>query len=104
MEHHYRVEENKPYGTWAVIELWEGGLVRSPFHGPDEAIERERIIAESRGFLDTLYLDNAEEALECANCGSIQEFRDGEQCDWQYYCNETGEYWYCWQCKKDIIG
>ena len=61
MEHHYRVVENKPYGTWAIEELWEDGVVRSPFNLAGDAIEQERVIAEHYGFLETLYLDNANE-------------------------------------------
>ncbi len=60
-EHHYKVTENKPYGTWAIEELWEGGVVRSPFSCPGAAIEQERVIAQNSGYLDTLYLDNANE-------------------------------------------
>jgi len=60
-DHHYRVVENKPYRSWAIVELWDGGVVRSPFGLAGEAIERERVIAEDLGFLDTLYLDNANE-------------------------------------------
>ena len=41
----YRVEENKPWGTWAVVELWPGGTVRSPFPTRQEAISREEDIA-----------------------------------------------------------
>ena len=61
MEHHYQVKQNTPYRTWRIEELWDGGVIRSPFLSPEDAIMRERVIAEERGFIDTLYLDNAGE-------------------------------------------
>ena len=41
---HFWVEENKPYGTWAIVEAFPGGTVRSPFDTKEEAIKREREI------------------------------------------------------------
>jgi len=51
----YRVEENVGYrgerlGTWAVVELWPGGTVRSPFRTKEEAIRREQEIADYYGW------------------------------------------------------
>ncbi len=40
----YRVEQNKT-GTWAVIEEWGYGTVRSPFATSEEAVKREEEIA-----------------------------------------------------------
>lgn len=59
MEHHYKVEENKPYGTWAVVELWNGGLVRSPYKTKEEAVKCELAI---RDYFDDLELVEAETA------------------------------------------
>lgn len=58
-EHHYEVHRNTPYDTWHIKEKW-GGVVRSPFTTAEEAIEREELIADVHGFLETLYLDNAD--------------------------------------------
>jgi len=44
---HYWVERNVPYGTWAIVEAFPGGTVRSPFDTKEEAIEREEQIARS---------------------------------------------------------
>jgi uncharacterized membrane protein (UPF0127 family) len=46
----YRVEENKPYGTWAIVELWPTGTVRSPFKTGEEAINREEEIGQYYGW------------------------------------------------------
>jgi uncharacterized membrane protein (UPF0127 family) len=46
----YRVEKNKPYGTWAIAELWAGGTVRSPFKSKEEAIKREEEIGQYYGW------------------------------------------------------
>lgn len=46
----YRVEENKPYGTWAVVEMWAEGTVRSPFNTKEEAIKREEEIGRYYGW------------------------------------------------------
>jgi len=37
--------EQNPEGTWAVVEAFPGGTVRSPFKTKEEAIRRERDIA-----------------------------------------------------------
>jgi len=46
----YRVEKNEPYDTWAIVELWPGGTVRSPFKSKDEAINREEEIGRYYGW------------------------------------------------------
>jgi len=46
----YRVEKNEPYDTWAVVELWPGGTVRSPFKSKEEAIKREEEIGRYYGW------------------------------------------------------
>lgn len=46
----YRVEENKGYGTWAVVELWSNGTIRSPFESREEAIKREEEIGRYYGW------------------------------------------------------
>jgi hypothetical protein len=40
------IEKNTPGFGWAILELWPGGTVRSPFDTREAAIERERLIAE----------------------------------------------------------
>jgi hypothetical protein len=45
---HFWVEKNVPYETWAIVEAFPGGTVRSPFDTKEEAIERENDIAEYR--------------------------------------------------------
>lgn len=47
---HFWVEENKPYGTWAVVEAFPGGTVRSPFDTKEEAIKRELEIGVAYGW------------------------------------------------------
>lgn len=47
---HFWVEKNVPYETWAIIEAFPGGAVRSPFDTKEEAIERENDIAEYYGW------------------------------------------------------
>jgi len=39
------VEQN-PGGSWAIVEAWPGGVVRSPFDTKEEAIKREEEIAD----------------------------------------------------------
>jgi len=46
----YRVEKNESYDTWAIIELWPGGTVRSPFKSKEEAIKREEEIGRYYGW------------------------------------------------------
>lgn len=46
----YRVEKNEPYDTWAIVELWSGGTVRSPFKSKEEAIKREEEIGQDYGW------------------------------------------------------
>jgi len=38
---YFWVEKNLPYDTWAIVEAWPGGTVRSPFLTKEEAIKRE---------------------------------------------------------------
>ena len=44
---HYWVEKNLPYDTWAIVEAFPGGKVRSPFDTKEEAIKREEQISEA---------------------------------------------------------
>lgn len=57
----YRVEQN-PNSSWAIIELWEGGIIRSPFDSKDEAIKREQDIARYFQFDECLELLEGPEA------------------------------------------
>ena len=43
---HFWVEMN-PEGTWAIVEAFPGGTIRSPFKTKEEAIKREEQIAEA---------------------------------------------------------
>ena len=52
----YRVVQNQDKVTWRIEELWDGGVVRSPFAGREYAIKREEKIAEEEGFIDELVL------------------------------------------------
>jgi len=47
---HFWVEENVPYHTYAIVEAWAGGTVRSPFNRKEEAIAHERTIAQDFGW------------------------------------------------------
>lgn len=43
---HFWVEKNLPYDTWAIVEAWPGGTVRSPFETKEEAVKQEEEITE----------------------------------------------------------
>ena len=43
---YFWVEKNLPYDTWAIVEAWPGGTVRSPFETKEEAVKQEEEIAE----------------------------------------------------------
>ena len=43
---YFWVEKNLPYDTWAIVEAWPGGTVRSPFKTKEEAVKQEEEIAE----------------------------------------------------------
>ena len=43
---YFWVEKNLPYNTWAIVEAWPGGTVRSPFETKEEAVKHEEEIAE----------------------------------------------------------
>ena len=65
----YRVEENKPYGTWAVVDLFPGRTVRSPFSTREEAIKREEEIGKYYGWkLKRVELTPEEVALLGPQC------------------------------------
>ncbi len=60
----YRVEKNEPYDTWAIVELWPGGTVRTPFESKEVAIKREEEIGEYYGWkLKRAELTKAQEDL-----------------------------------------
>ncbi len=46
----YWVEKNLPYDTWAIVELWPTGTVRTPFVSKQEAVDREEEIAKVSGW------------------------------------------------------
>jgi len=43
---YFWVEKNLPDDTWAIVEAWPGGTVRSPFNTKEEAIQQEKEIGE----------------------------------------------------------
>ncbi|GAI27091.1 unnamed protein product, partial [marine sediment metagenome] len=43
---HFWVEKNLPYDTWAIVEAWPGGTVRSPFETKEKAVKQEEEITE----------------------------------------------------------
>ncbi len=45
----YRVQENAACGTWSIVELWPGGISRSPFQTRQEAKEWEEEFARRQG-------------------------------------------------------
>jgi len=60
----YRVEKNEPYDTWAIVELWPGGTVRTPFDSKEAAVKREEEIGEYYGWkLKRAELTKAQEDL-----------------------------------------
>jgi len=52
----YRVVRNEGKFTWRIEELWDGGVVRSPFTDREYAIKGEEKIAKEQGFIDELVL------------------------------------------------
>ena len=58
-ERGYRVVQNEGEITFRVEELWDGGVVRSPFGAREFAIRREEDIARAEGFIDNLVLKEA---------------------------------------------
>ena len=66
-ERGYRVVQNEGKITWRIEELWDGGVVRSPFGAKESAIRREEDIARAEGFIDDLVLKEAigEEKSPC---------------------------------------
>ncbi len=47
---YFWVEKNLPYDTWAIVEAFPGGTVRSPFKTTVEAIKREHEIGAEYGW------------------------------------------------------
>lgn len=52
----YRVVQVPGYITWRIEELWDGGVVRSPYGTRDAAVRTEERIARENGFIDALVL------------------------------------------------
>ena len=55
-ERAYRVVQVEGKIIWSIEELWDGGVVRSPFGSKAAAIQREENIARAEGFIDGLVL------------------------------------------------
>ena len=72
----YRVVQNEGAITWRIEELWEGGVVRSPFGAKDFAIKREENIAQAEGFIDDLVLKEAI-GEEKSPCDAFEKDSDG---------------------------
>ena len=52
----YRLVQPEGKISWRIEELWEGGIVRSPFGNREAAKKREEDIARAEGFIDDLEL------------------------------------------------
>ena len=52
----YRVVQSEGKISCRIEELWDGGVVRSPFSDREYAIRREEKIAKEQGFIDELVL------------------------------------------------
>ena len=52
----YRVSQIEGKITWKVEELWDGGVVRTPYGSRESAIKAEIEIARKNGFVDALVL------------------------------------------------
>lgn len=37
---------------WLAVELWEGGEVRGPFRSEKEALDKELLLAQEKGWSD----------------------------------------------------
>jgi len=51
-----RVVQNEGKFTWRIEELWDRGVVRSPFADKEYAIKGEEKIAKEQRFIDELVL------------------------------------------------
>ncbi len=52
----YRVVQVPGMITWRIEELWDGGVVRTPYGSKDAAVRNEERIARENGFIDALVL------------------------------------------------
>ncbi len=43
---YFWVEKNLPYDTWAIVEAWPDGTVRSPYKTKNDAIQQEEKIGK----------------------------------------------------------
>jgi len=75
-ERDYRVVQNEGKVTWRVEELWDGGVVRSPFGTKAIAVRREEDIARAEGFIDNLSLKETV-AEEKSPCEAFEKDSDG---------------------------
>ena len=75
-ERGYRVVQNEGMITWRIEELWDGGVVRSPFGAKESAIRREEDIARAEGFIDDLVLKEVV-AEEKSPCDDFEKDSDG---------------------------
>ena len=75
-ERGYRVVQNEGMITWRIEELWDGGVVRSPFGAKESAIRREEAIASAEGFIDDLVLKETI-AEEVSPCDAFEKDSDG---------------------------
>ena len=75
----YRVVQNEGQITWRIEELWDGGVVRSPFGAREFAIRREESLARAEGFIDDLVLKEVI-GEEKSPCDAFEKDSDGNWC------------------------
>jgi len=75
-ERGYRVVKNEGKITWRIEELWDGGVVRSPFGAKESAIRAEEDIARAEDFIDDLVLKEVI-AEEKSPCDAFEKDLDG---------------------------
>jgi hypothetical protein len=52
----YRVVQIEGKITWRIEELWDGGVTRQPYGSKHAAMQAEEKIAQEKGFIDALAL------------------------------------------------
>ena len=72
----YRVTQIEGKITWQVEELWDGGVVKSPYGSKDAAINNEEKFARDNGFFDDLVLQEFVEQ-KISHADAFQKDSDG---------------------------
>ncbi len=73
---HYRLVQHEGKITWAIEELWKGGVERGPFGNKEVAIRREENIARAEGFINDLVLMEVEDK-EISHKDAFQKHSNG---------------------------